>query len=96
MTKLIQASDSQAAELLENYNDFLDRRVHGANMGPPGSCRPQMGLMLVPWTLLSGYIFHATNILNEDKKLLIFYNPYHACLWSGNITSQCITKNGIY
>ena len=22
--------------------------------GPPGSCRPQMGPMLVPWTLLSG------------------------------------------
>ena len=24
--------------------------------GPPGSCRPQMGPMLVPWTLLSGII----------------------------------------
>ena len=23
-------------------------------MGPPGSCRPQMGPMLAPWTLLSG------------------------------------------
>ena len=24
-------------------------------LGPPGSCRPQMGPMLAPWTLLSGY-----------------------------------------
>ena len=23
--------------------------------GPPGSCRPQVGPMLAPWTLLSGY-----------------------------------------
>ena len=27
----------------------------GPTWGPPGSCRPQMGPMLVPWTLLSGY-----------------------------------------
>ena len=26
----------------------------GPTWGPPGSCRPQMGSMLVPWTLLSG------------------------------------------
>ena len=25
----------------------------GPTWGPPGSCRPQMGLMLAPWTLLS-------------------------------------------
>ena len=31
-----------------------DSKVHGANMGPPGSCRPQMGPILAPWTLLSG------------------------------------------
>ena len=29
----------------------------GTAWGPPGSCRPQMGPMLVPWTLLSGEIF---------------------------------------
>ena len=28
----------------------------GLKLGPPGSCRPQMGPMLAPWTLLSGYI----------------------------------------
>ena len=31
-----------------------DNKVRGANMGPPGSCRPQVGPMLAPWTLLSG------------------------------------------
>ena len=34
---------------------YTDSKVHGANMGPPGSYRPQMGSMLTPWTLLSGY-----------------------------------------
>ena len=29
----------------------------GPTWGPPGSCRPQMGPMLAPWTLLSGYVY---------------------------------------
>ena len=33
----------------------------GPTWGPPGSCRPQMGPMLAPWTLLSG----VTNIKTE-------------------------------
>ena len=33
-----------------------DSKVHGANMGPSGADRTQMGLMLVPWTLLSGVL----------------------------------------
>ena len=32
----------------------------GPTWGPPGSCRPQMGPLLVPWTLLSGYICRYT------------------------------------
>ena len=28
----------------------------GPTRGPPGSCRPQMGPMLAPWTLLSGLL----------------------------------------
>ena len=31
-------------------------RFVGPTWGPPGSCRPQMGLMLTPWTLLYGYV----------------------------------------
>ena len=33
---------------------FPDSKVHVANMGPTGSCRPQVGPMLAPWTLLQG------------------------------------------
>ena len=33
----------------------LDSKVHGAKWGSPGSCWPQMGPILAPWTLLSGY-----------------------------------------
>ena len=49
----------------------------GPTWGPPGSCGPQMGLMLAPWTLLSGVHFtfqtcqflfmnwaHTENLLN--------------------------------
>ena len=30
----------------------------GPTWGPPGSCRPQMGSMLAPWTFLSRSVFH--------------------------------------
>ena len=32
----------------------------GPTWGPPGYCRPQMGPMLAPWTLLLGIIFQST------------------------------------
>ena len=31
-------------------------KFKGPTWGPPGSCRPQMGPMLAPWTLLSGAV----------------------------------------
>ena len=31
-------------------------RFMGPTWGPPGPCGPQMGPMLVPWTLLSGWV----------------------------------------
>ena len=34
----------------------------GTTWGPPGSCRPQMGRMLAPWTLLSGCVRLVTAI----------------------------------
>ena len=36
------------------FEAFPDSRCHGATWGPPGSCRPQIGPVLAPWTLLSG------------------------------------------
>ena len=34
--------------------------------GPPGSCRPQVGPMLAPWTLLSG-LAHLDSVLNTRR-----------------------------
>ena len=33
---------------------FRIAKFMGTTWGPPGSCQPQMSLMLAPWTLLSG------------------------------------------
>ena len=35
---------------------YIGNIFMGSTWGPPGSCRPQMGPMLSPWTLLSGII----------------------------------------
>ena len=50
-------------------------KVHGANMGPPGSCRPHVGPMLAPWTLLLGstHITHSSSI-REKRPCLVFSN----------------------
>ena len=37
-------------------NKVPDSKVHVDNMGPPGSCRPQVGPMLAPWFVLSGAV----------------------------------------
>ena len=43
----------------ECFGEWVDvitliTRFMGPTWGPPGSCRPQVGRMLAPWTLLSG------------------------------------------
>ena len=44
---------------------FQIARFMGPTWGPPGSCRPQMGPMLAPWTLLSGLVhYHPSRVLN--------------------------------
>ena len=53
-------------------NIFPDSKVHGPTWGPPGSCRPQMGPMLAPWTLLSGLVCHWSNIQCHESHS---YNP---------------------
>ena len=51
----------------------------GPTWGPPGSCRPQMGPMLAPWTLPSGYIYQAP----------LF--PWQGVTWAQQ-TSRCMTQ----
>ena len=36
------------------WNQSQIAKFMGPTWGPPGSCRPQMGPMLAPWTLISG------------------------------------------
>ena len=39
----------------------------GPTWGPPGSCRPQMGPMLAPWTLLSGTVWWMSMIQKDPQ-----------------------------
>ena len=57
-----------------------DSKVHGANMGgPPGSCRPQMGPMLAPWTLLSGDMIAIYSLGSRNLYLTVL--TVLVCLW---------------
>ena len=58
-------------------------RFMGPTWGPPGSCRPQMGPMLVPWTFRSG------------KDMVILHSWYYDYWWPGNTRSQGISSHGI-
>ena len=51
-TRLDRLEDS-----LHNNTSRLapDSKVHGPTWSPPGSCWPQMGPTMAPWTLLSGH-----------------------------------------
>ena len=40
----------------------------GPTWGPPGSCRPQMGPMLAPWTLLSGVMNISSCIIRHSTR----------------------------
>ena len=44
------------AYLYNNIRSAQIAKFMGPTWGAPGSCRPQMGPMLVPWTLLSGWV----------------------------------------
>ena len=62
-------------------------KVMGPKWGPPGSCRPQMGPMLAPWTLLSGCIYVVRNLLHPHK----FTNQW----WNSLEPSKCTTPQRI-
>ena len=56
---------------LPEYNDTTQiAKFMGPTWGPPGSCRPQMGPMLAPWTLLSGNPFkYKITEKNTDEQI---------------------------
>ena len=61
----------------------------GPTWGPSGSCRPQMGPMLAPWTLLSGYLvlfrviltcscgFASNSAMSLSASIIIVNLAYH-------------------
>ena len=49
-------------------------RFLGATWGPPGSCRPQLGPILAPWTLLSGALSQNSHHIVDDVFKYIFLN----------------------
>ena len=60
-----------------SLNSSQITKFMGPTWGPPGSCRPQLGPMLAPWTLLSGTTFEDNAIrcnamLRPSLKLHIF------------------------
>ena len=59
----------------------------GPTWGPPGSCRPQMGPVLAPWTLLSGKSSFAVN--NSSKTPTLPGNI-------GQIIVRCVYATGSY
>ena len=76
----------------------------GPTRGPPGSCQPQMGPMLAPWTVLSGLFTHIPEgylnntvqprLPNECQKPPSIWvklsGPYHITTW------QCMTRMHIF
>ena len=72
------------------YATFQIAKAMGPTWGPPGSCRPQMGPMLAPWTMLSGSIHCLLNAILTKS------NPIHfrdSCQPPLGILSQQSSNN---
>ena len=66
----------------------------GPTWGPPGSCRPQMGPMSAPWTLLSGLPSVASSRLSIAsiwEKIDSVIMALH-CTWLLRFQVVCFTK----
>ena len=57
-SKHTEISSSYTKSRINNCSTPQIAKFMGPPWGPPGFCRPQMGPMLAPWTLLSGYLYH--------------------------------------
>ena len=62
---------------IQMYTDRLAQiaKFMGPTWRPPGSCRPQMGPMLAPWTLLSGWIYLKTHYVGKALRRLSAWDP---------------------
>ena len=66
-------------ETVYKYMHAQIAKFVGPTWGPPGSCRPQMGPMLAPWTSLSGWCFY-------DDVLKILYIYIYICKPSSTVS----------
>ena len=85
--------DDNNAGINEHYgNNVPNSKVPRANMGPPGSCRPQRGPILAPWTLLWGvnpqwrtvcYVntLLGKRLLHPGMRYVFGDYSYSICLW---------------
>ena len=67
---LEQEHDSYSDITLRRWNPLMITQIAkfmGPTWGPSGSCRPQMGPMLAPWTLLSGKVINGLDIQTSHE-----------------------------
>ena len=57
-------------------------RFMGPTWGPPGSCRPQMGPILAPWTLRSGAFRLSGHTIDGQQELAKYHDSLIAKLTS--------------
>ena len=63
-------------------------RFIGPTWGPPGSCRPQMGPMLAPWTLLSGITYCISQFRIHSWYSGIYIAITHGCVRNDSETHE--------
>ena len=67
----------------------------GPTWGPPGSCRPQVGPMMAPWTLLSGVLYIAQQG-SLASSFYVHYNDVTMDAIVSQITSLTIVYSTVY
>ena len=70
-------------------------RFIGPTWGPPGSCRPQMGPMLAPWTLLSGMIAVAVVpcVATQSAAMTVFMLDTHVPVRMSSLAIPVLRKD---
>ena len=83
---------------------FPDSNVHRANMGPIWGRQAQVGPMLAPWTLLSGFCLAClhdmdmtvTKIWDFVRTFMFFSGPYFCVVLHHHQINKCITSEVHY
>ena len=93
----VKANTKQFVYFKFDWKLVPDSKLHGANMGPPGSGRTQMGPMLAPWTLLPWMLLQFDNWLSVASFTNIIWETgvssyNHNFLWNA-IIHPCANLN---